>query len=150
MTHPFLKLVRPVNLLSFGPETQPIELRALNILIGPNGCGKSNVLEIIGLLKDLPDKDPWSTPIETGGATEWIWKGEPRGGRKASLFVRAAGQRLPPRADGKTTNAGFRPNNLPGTEGDIEDIRKEDLEPALINATRDTKTKGKYHKIVSE
>jgi hypothetical protein len=31
MTHPFLKLVRPVNLLSFGPETQPIELRALNI-----------------------------------------------------------------------------------------------------------------------
>jgi hypothetical protein len=43
--------------------------------------------------------------------------------------------------------SGFRPNSLPGTERHIEDIRKEDLEPALINATRDTKTKGKYHKI---
>ena len=104
MTHPFLKFVQPVNLLSFGPDTQPIELQALNILIGPNGSGKSNFIEILGLLKDLPDKDPWSTPVETGGATEWIWKGRARGNKKASLFVRAAGQRLPPRSNTNATN----------------------------------------------
>jgi hypothetical protein len=47
----------------------------------------------------------------------------------------------------KFYGSGFRPNRLPGTEQHIEGIRKEDLEPALINATRDTKTKGKYDKI---
>jgi len=73
--HPFLKSIRPVNLLSFGPDTPEIELRPLNILIGPNGSGKSNFIEIIGLLKELPDKDPWSTVLETGGVDEWIWKG---------------------------------------------------------------------------
>ena len=43
--HPFLKSIRPVNLLSFGPNTEEIELRPLNILIGPNGSGKSNLIE---------------------------------------------------------------------------------------------------------
>jgi predicted ATPase len=72
---PFLKSIRPVNLLSFGPKTKEIELRPLNILIGPNGCGKSNFIEILGLLKDLPGKDPWSVVLETGGVDEWVWKG---------------------------------------------------------------------------
>ena len=73
---PFLKSIRPVNLLSFGPDTPEIELRPLNILIGPNGSGKSNLIEIIGLLSKLPDKDPWSDVIRTGGADEWMWKGK--------------------------------------------------------------------------
>ncbi len=73
--HPFLKSIRPVNLLSFGPNMEEIELRPLNILIGPNGSGKSNFIEILGLLKELPDKDPWSTVLETGGIDEWVWKG---------------------------------------------------------------------------
>jgi predicted ATPase len=72
---PFLKSIRPVNLLSFGPNTEEIELRPLNILIGPNGSGKSNFIEIMGLLKELPNKDPWSTVLETGGIDEWVWKG---------------------------------------------------------------------------
>jgi len=74
--HPFLKSIRPVNLLSFGPNTREIELRPLNILIGANGSGKSNLIEIIGLLSKLPDKDPWADVIATGGASEWIWKGQ--------------------------------------------------------------------------
>ena len=74
--HPFLKSIRPVNLLSFGPNTEEIELKPLNILIGPNGSGKSNLIEILGLLSKLSDKDPWSKVRETGGAREWIWKGK--------------------------------------------------------------------------
>src|ERR1035438_6681417 len=74
--HPFLKSIRPVNLLSFGPNTEEIELRPLNILIGPNGSGKSNLIEILGLLSKLPDKDPWTKVRETGGAREWVWKGK--------------------------------------------------------------------------
>jgi predicted ATPase len=75
MSHPFLKSIRPVNLLSFGPNTKEIELRPLNILIGPNGCGKSNLVEVVRLLSSLPDKDPWETVVQTGGVDEWIWQG---------------------------------------------------------------------------
>jgi predicted ATPase len=65
------------NLLSFGPETPPLELRPLNVLIGPNGSGKSNLIEAISLLQAAP-KD-LSTPIgEGGGIDEWIWKGAPK------------------------------------------------------------------------
>jgi hypothetical protein len=42
--------------------------------------------------------------------------------------------------------AGFRLNALPGDERHIEAIPKNDLEPSLVQATRSTKTKGRYHK----
>jgi predicted ATPase len=70
-----IKSIQPVNLLSFGPKTAEIELRNLNILIGPNGCGKSNFIEIIGFLKTLTEKEPWSRVTATGGHLEWAWKG---------------------------------------------------------------------------
>jgi hypothetical protein len=41
--------------------------------------------------------------------------------------------------------AGFRRQNLPGDERRIEEIPKDDLEPSLVSATRDTQ-KGQYHK----
>jgi predicted ATPase len=75
MGRPILKSIHPVNLLSFGPKTEPIELRDLNILIGPNGSGKSNFVEVIRLLHFLPDKAPWEVVLNTGGVDEWIWKG---------------------------------------------------------------------------
>jgi len=93
--HPFLKSIRPVNLLSFGPNTEEIELRALNFLIGPNGSGKSNLIEIVGLLSKLPDKDPWSTVIQTGGAREWIWKGKNVEHKTPSLSIVSAGKPYP-------------------------------------------------------
>jgi hypothetical protein len=41
---------------------------------------------------------------------------------------------------------GFRRNALPGDERHIEAISKDDLVPALEQATQATKTKGQYHK----
>jgi hypothetical protein len=41
---------------------------------------------------------------------------------------------------------GFKLRALPFDELHIESIPKNDLEPALVNATRATKTKGEYHK----
>jgi predicted ATPase len=93
--HPFLKSIRPVNLLSFGPNTEEIELRPLNILIGPNGSGKSNLIEVLGLLSKLPDKDPWSRVRETGGALEWIWKGKDADKKGSSITFKASGQKYP-------------------------------------------------------
>ena len=88
MDRPFLKFIHPINLLSFGPRTEPIELRNLNILIGPNGSGKSNFIEVIRLLHFLPDKDPWSAVVATGGVGEWIWKGAKERNAKAEIIAR--------------------------------------------------------------
>ena len=65
------------GLLSFGTDSNPIELRPLNVIIGPNGSGKSNLLEAIGLLRAAP-RD-LSTPVkEAGGVRDWLWKGSDR------------------------------------------------------------------------
>ena len=45
----------------------------------------------------------------------------------------------------KYYGARFRRQNLPGDERRIEEIPKDDLEPSLVRATRDTQ-KGQYHK----
>ncbi len=44
-------------------------------------------------------------------------------------------------------DGGFLPKSLPGSPTNIEAIRKEDIEPALRSATRNSRTKGEYHKI---
>ena len=92
--HLFLKSIRPVNLLSFGPNTEEIELKPLNILIGPNGSGKSNLIEILGLLSKLSDKDPWSKVRETGGAREWIWKGKGAGSKQNLLSATTTAEKV--------------------------------------------------------
>ncbi len=74
----------PRNLLSFGPDTAPIQLRPLNVLIGPNGSGKSNFIEAIALLRASP-RDLRRPISKGGGVSEWIWKGNPNG--EASLDV---------------------------------------------------------------
>lgn len=62
------------NLLSFGPDSLPIEMKPLNVLIGPNGSGKSNLLEAISLLRAAP-KDLSAPVKEAGGVRDWLWKG---------------------------------------------------------------------------
>src|SRR5438270_791814 len=70
----FLRSIRARNLLSFGPESPEIELQSLNVLIGPNGSGTSNLIEAISLLQAAPRN--LLEPIQTGGGIgEWLWKG---------------------------------------------------------------------------
>jgi predicted ATPase len=68
------------GILSFGPNSPPLEMQPLNVLIGPNGSGKSNLVEAIGLLRSSATK--LTAPMRGsggGGVTEWIWKGTPSG-----------------------------------------------------------------------
>ena len=75
------------NLLSFGPDSKPLELRSLNVLIGPNGSGKSNLIDAISLLQAAAS-DLMLPFRNGGGGTEWIWKGaNPRTG-EVSVVVR--------------------------------------------------------------
>ena len=70
----FLRTIKLLNTLSFGPETPELELQSLNVLIGANGAGKSNLIEAIGLLQSAPGNLLES--VRTGGGiTEWLWKG---------------------------------------------------------------------------
>jgi AAA15 family ATPase/GTPase len=51
---PILRRITLKNFLSFGPERVSLELENLNILIGPNASGKSNLIEAIALLRATP------------------------------------------------------------------------------------------------
>lgn len=70
-----LQLIKLTNFLSFGPETTSIDLKSLNILIGINGVGKSNLIEAVALMRATP-MDIGAVVRKGGGASEWIWKGE--------------------------------------------------------------------------
>ena len=73
----FIRTLQLRNLLSFGPDSEPIELGPLNVLIGPNGSGKSNVIGAIDLLRS--SATDLVAPIREGGGTEeWLWKGVER------------------------------------------------------------------------
>ena len=71
---PFIQSITPRGLLSFGPDTPPLELRPLNVLIGPNGSGKSNLLDVIRLVRSMPTD--MQEPIRMGGGVDgWTWNG---------------------------------------------------------------------------
>lgn len=70
-----LQFIKLTNFLSFGPETTPIDLKSLNILIGINGVGKSNLIEAVALMRATP-MDIGAVVRKGGGASEWIWKGK--------------------------------------------------------------------------
>lgn len=66
--------LRLKNLLSYGPDGREIDLKPLNVLIGPNASGKSNMMEALGLLRATPS-DLTAPVREGGGIGEWLWKG---------------------------------------------------------------------------
>lgn len=74
MSNKLLNSLQLKGLLSFGPESEQVALTNLNVLIGPNGVGKSNFIEAIELLHATPAD--FSGAIRIGGTpNEWIWHG---------------------------------------------------------------------------
>ena len=73
----FLRSIRLQNILSFGPDTPELTLEPLNVLIGPNASGKSNLIEALSLLAAAP-QDLQAPIREGGGVHEWPWKGADR------------------------------------------------------------------------
>src|ERR1035441_5870704 len=70
----FLRTIRLQNILSFGHDMPEFELKSLNVLVGPNGAGQSNLIEAISLLQAAPVN--LLEPVRTGGGIpEWLWKG---------------------------------------------------------------------------
>ncbi|MBW4672707.1 MAG: AAA family ATPase [Desmonostoc geniculatum HA4340-LM1] len=70
----FIHSIRLKNFLSYGNEDEEIELQPLNVLIGANTSGKSNLIEAIGILKATPTDLP--APFrQGGGVSEFLWKG---------------------------------------------------------------------------
>lgn len=75
-----IRHLTPQSILSFGPNFPGLELSNLNVLIGANGSGKSNLLEAISLLRAAP-KEWREVTRKGGGVAEWIWKGEKKNGK---------------------------------------------------------------------
>ncbi|MGD9974503.1 MAG: AAA family ATPase [Desulfatirhabdiaceae bacterium] len=69
-----LRTIRLRDFLSFGPATETFPLGNLNVIIGANGSGKSNLIEALSVIQAAPLDLP--KPIrEGGGVMEWLWKG---------------------------------------------------------------------------
>ena len=66
---PTLKSLTLKNILSFGPDTPPLELGPLNVFIGPNASGKSNVIDALSILRATP-RDVQEAVRKLGGWDE--------------------------------------------------------------------------------
>ena len=73
----FIQTIRLNNILSYGSSDDEFPLKPLNVLIGPNASGKSNLVEALSLLAAAPG-DLQATIREGGGIRDWLWKGAPR------------------------------------------------------------------------
>lgn len=62
--------------LSFGAEGIDLELRPLNVLIGANGSGKSNLIEAFGVIKGAARSDLTERLNREELAKEWLHKGK--------------------------------------------------------------------------
>jgi len=72
-----IEKIRLRNILSFGDKAEEIELQPLNVIIGQNASGKSNLVDVIKLLRSLPlDKGLGNFLSRNGGISEWLWKGK--------------------------------------------------------------------------
>ena len=67
-----IKSLHLKNILSF--KDTKLDLQPLNVLIGANGSGKSNLIDVIGLLQAVPN-DIAGFLRSNGPTGDWIWKG---------------------------------------------------------------------------
>ena len=71
--------LRLEQILSFIDTT--VELGPLNVLIGPNASGKSNLIEVISLLRAAPNGIEGQI-LQGGGVRQWLWLGDRTGAKR--------------------------------------------------------------------
>lgn len=69
------RTIRLQNILSYDSWDNEFRLEPLNVLIGPNASGKSNLIEVLSLLAAAPTGDLQMPINEGGGVRNWLWKG---------------------------------------------------------------------------
>ena len=67
-----IKSLHLKDILSF--KDAELELQPLNVLIGANGSGKSNLIDAIALLQSVPS-DLTGFLRHNGPTSDWVWKG---------------------------------------------------------------------------
>ncbi|MCY4559926.1 MAG: AAA family ATPase [Chloroflexi bacterium] len=70
-----IKSLHLKNILSF--KDARLDLQPLNVLIGANGSGKSNLIDVIALLQSVP-RDLGGFLRQNGPTGDWIWNGAGR------------------------------------------------------------------------
>ena len=121
MSTTLLTSLNPKGFLSFAPASEPVTLTGLNVLIGPNGVGKSNFIEAVELLHATPAD--FSSAIRMGGLpSDWIW----HGGKGASTA----------RIDAKLSPANSTPELRYGIEFTDSGGRLEIVDELLEEATQ--------------
>jgi predicted ATPase len=89
--HPPLKSITLEGFLSFPDDSGEFRLEPLNVLIGANGSGKSNLVEALSVLRAVPRDLP--LPIRQGGGVkDWLWK---RAGAVGAGFSDGSGEAAP-------------------------------------------------------
>ena len=69
------------NILSF--KDTRLDLQPLNVLIGPNGSGKTNLIEVMAMLRALPNDLP--AYFRRNPLGDWVWNGERQSGVNFSI-----------------------------------------------------------------
>ncbi len=77
-----IKSLHLKNILSF--KDTKLDLQPLNVLIGANGSGKSNLIDVIALLQAVPGDLP-SYFRRSGSIGDWVWNATRHSGSTFSL-----------------------------------------------------------------
>ena len=123
-----IKSLRIKGMLSF--KDVSLDLRPLNVLIGPNASGKSNLIEIIALLQSLP-RDLPGFIRQNGGINDWLWKGEGNeNGTARTGRVEAVISHSDPRFGAMPLRYALEIDELPQNMAIIEELlESEQIEP---------------------
>lgn len=83
---PRFNAIGPTGFLSFGPDSQPVRPGPLNVFIGANGSGKSNLFEAVRFLKEA-QRDLRGFLTRNNQVADWIFEGSPTTGVTAEFSL---------------------------------------------------------------